>query len=196
MVKLTVSFKGNLIETHQFDGGIITIGRDPDNTICIEASSIAPKHAIIDLEHPKGPQLMREDERFPVEVNGHPTDRHLLAHGDTIRLGNHTLHYANEQANPAIQTPAEPDGEDSAASLQILTGKNIGRVIPLKRALTRLGNHDSVAIIARRKNGYFLSSLTGGERIKINGQPLGDQTIQLSCGDTFEIDNNRLMFHG
>ncbi len=194
MVKLTVSFKGKLIETHQFDGGIITIGRDPDNTISIKALSIAPKHLIIDLEHPKGPQLMRADERFPMEVNGRPTDRHLLAHGDTIRLGNHTLHYAAEQVNPALQTPA--DEEEPEASLQILNGKNIGRLIPLKRALTRLGNHSSVAVIARRKNGYFLASLTGGERIKINGHPLGNQTIQLNCGDTLEIDHNRLMFHG
>lgn len=195
MVKLTVSFKGNPIKTHQFDGGIITIGRDPDNTICIDSLGIAPKHVIIDLEHRKGPQLMREDERFPVEVNGHSTYRHLLAHGDTIRLGKYTLHYADERANPAIQL-AEPDGEESEASLQILSGKNIGRIIPLKRALTRLGNHDSVAVIARRKNGYFLSSLTGGERIKINGNPLKDQTIRLNCGDKLEIDNNQLMFHG
>lgn len=137
---------------------------------------------------------MREDERFPVEVNGHPTDRHWLAHGDIIRLGKHTLHY--EQVNPVIQTPAEPDRKEPEASLQILSGKNIGRIIPLKHALIRLGNHASVAVIARRKNGYFLSSLTGGERIKINGNPLGNQTIRLNCGDKLEIDNNRWMFHG
>lgn len=37
MVKLTVCFNGNPIKIHQFDGGIITIGRDPDNTLRIEA---------------------------------------------------------------------------------------------------------------------------------------------------------------
>lgn len=191
MVKLTVTFQGTPIKIHRCSSGIVTIGRDPDNTICIEAKDIAPKHIVIDLAHPQGPQLMQEDDRFPVEVNGHPTDRHLLASGDTIRFGNYTLHYANDSE----QTPDEPSAEELEASLQILSGKNIGRVIPLKRALTRLGNHDSVAIIARRKNGYFLSSLTGGEKIKINGDPLGNRTVRLNCGDMLEIDHNQLLFH-
>lgn len=101
------------------------------------------------------------------------------------------LNYAGDQEQP----PGESGAEKLEASLQILSGKHIGRVIPLKCALTRLGNHDSVAIIARRKNGYFLSSLTGGEKIKINGDPLGNRIIRLNCGDRLEIDHNQLLFH-
>lgn len=187
MVQLTVSCKGKLLNTYRFDGSIVTIGRDPNNTICLDDPSLAPKHVTIDLDHPKGPQLIREDVRFPVEVNGRPTDCHVLAHGDTIRLGEYILRFADDRIPP----PAEV----LQASLQILNGKHIGRIIPLKHALTRLGNHGSVAVIARRKNGYFLSSLTGGENIKVNGHPLGGQTIQLNGGDKLEIDHCQFLFH-
>ena len=87
-----------------------------------------------------------------------------------------------------------PNAQALEASLQILSGKHIGRVIPLKRALIRLGNHESVAVIARRKDGYFLSSLSGGEKIKLNGHPLEDRTVQLKPGDKLEIDRNLLLF--
>ncbi len=87
-----------------------------------------------------------------------------------------------------------PDAQALQASLQVLNGKHIGRMIPLKRALTRLGNHESVAVIARRKDGYFLSCLSGGENIKLNGNPLGDRTVQLKPGDRLEIDRNLLLF--
>ncbi|MCX8049704.1 MAG: FHA domain-containing protein [Methylohalobius sp.] len=193
MVRLTVSFQGNLVKVHEAASGVITIGQDPDNTLCIEAPDIAPKHAIIDLDHPKGPQLLREDERFLVEVNGVSTARHLLVSGDIIRLGQHILYYADTRT--FLPTQSLGTQEPSEASLQLLNGKNIGRVIPLKRALTRLGNHDSVAVIARRKDGYFLSSLAGDERIKINGYPLKEQTVQLKRGDKLEIDNTQLLFH-
>ncbi|GAB4358783.1 MAG: FHA domain-containing protein [Methylohalobius sp. ZOD2] len=197
MAKLTVSFKGKLVRAHQFDSGVVTVGRDPDNTICIDSLAIAPKHLIIDLEHPDGPQLMREDERFPVEVNGHAIERQRLASGDVIHLGKHTLHYVAEKAGASggdIQAKMPP--KQVEASLQILNGKNIGRVIPLKRALTRLGSDGCIAVIARRQNGHFLSSLEGGDQIKVNGDPLGARTLLLNPGDRLTIAANFFIFHG
>ncbi len=195
MAKLKLSFKGNTIQVHHCDGGVVTVGRDPDNTIRIDSLAIAPKHVIIDLDHPDGPELVREsDDRFPVRVNGKPVDRHQLTDGDIIGLGKHTLTFFAETAPQAPEPPKAPEKEPEAV-LQFLNGKNIGRVIPLKQAMVRLGHTGSgIAVIARRRNGYFLSGLEGDRDIKINGEPLGDRTVALNHGDKIEIDRTRLLF--
>ncbi len=198
MAKLTLSFKGNTIQVHRCDRGIVTVGRDPDNTITIDSLAVAPKHIIIDLDQADGPELVREcDDRFPVRVNGEPVDRRRrLSDGDIIGLGKHTLTFSAETSPRASETAAEtkPPAKEPTAVLQFLNGKNIGRVIPLKQAMVRLGHTDNGAVIARRRNGYFLSSLEGGQDIRINGEPLGDRTVALNHGDKIEIDRSRLLF--
>ena len=207
MPKLTLNFKGQHIQVYHFDSGIITIGSDADNTIRIDNLGIAPKHAIIDLDHSDGPHLFQEDEHFPLQVNNRKISNHLLKHGDTIQLGKYTIDYASDEQvldSPVLEAESEPEPElellfkDSLANdanLQLLNGKNIGRLIPLKQALTRLGKPGKgVAVIARRKEGYFLSSLEGGEKIKINGAILGEQTLPLSHGDKLEIDKHKMLF--
>ena len=197
MAKLTLSFKGNTIKVHRCDRGIVTVGRDPDNTIRIDSLAVAPKHIIIDLDQPDGPELVREsDDRFPVRVNGKPADRHQLTDGDIIGLGKHTLTFSTETSPGTSETDMETPEKEPTAVLQFLNGKNIGRVIPLKQAMVRLGHtgDGAAAVIARRRNGYFLSSLEGGRDIKVNGDPLGDRTVALNHGDQIEIDRSRLLF--
>ncbi len=206
MPKLTLNFKGQPIQVYHFDSGIITIGSDSDNTIQIDNLGIAPKHAIIDLDHSDGPHLFQEDEHFPVQVNHRKASSHALKHGDVIQLGKYTIDFASDEQvldTPVLEpAPEEPELEllfkDSIANeatLQLLNGKNIGRLIPLKQALTRLGKPGKgVAVIARRKEGYFLSSLEGGEKIKVNGATLGERTLSLSHGDKLEIDKHKMLF--
>jgi len=197
MATLTLSFRGTTQKVHRVDSGIITIGRDPDNTLCIDSLAIAPKHVIIDFDHSDGPKLILEDNQYPVLINGKSVDQHQLSHGDLISLGKHTLCYTTDDwDNKALEPPPDFPKPHKEAGLQILNGKNIGRVIPLKRAMTRLGNPGgSIAVIAARKNGFFLSSLEGGERIRVNGQPVGEQTIELTPGDRLEINDNKLLFY-
>ena len=199
MAKLKLSFKGNTLKVHRCDSGIVTVGRDPDNTIRIDSLAVAPKHVIIDLDHPDGPELVREcDDSFPVQVNGKAVQRHRLADGDIISLGKHTLTFSTEASPFAPASPAEPLApveKEPEAILQFLNGKNIGRVIPLKQAMVRLGHSgNGIAVIARRKKGYFLSSLEGGKEIRINGEPLGERTVALNHGDKIEIDRSRMLF--
>ena len=81
------------------------------------------------------------------------------------------------------------------ANLQILNGKHIGRLIPLNRALTRLGKAGSgIVVIARRKEGYFLSPLESEQTIRVNKHSVGQQSIRLAHGDTLEIDETAMQF--
>ncbi len=197
MAKLTLRFRDEIKQVHEFDSGIITIGRDHDNTICIDSLAIAPKHVIIDFDHPDGPRLIKEDDKFPVWINGKEIERHQLEDKDEISLGKHTIVFHARQT-PADEPRSSPDFLDPLpkAGLQVLNGKNIGRLIPIKRSLIRLGNPGgSIAVISLRKDGFYLSSLDGGEQISINGSPLGERTVPLSNGDQLEIEKKKFLFY-
>ena len=76
------------------------------------------------------------------------------------------------------------------ANLQVMNGQHIGRVLPLKKSMTRFGHSGSgVGVIARRKDGYFISSLEGDSRITVNQTPLGNKTISLNNNDVIVIDS-------
>ncbi len=197
MAKLTLRFRDEIKKIHQFDSGIITIGRDHDNTICIDSLAIAPKHVIIDFDHPEGPRLLREDDQFPVRINGKAVERHQLQDRDVISLGKHTIVYQAE-GKPTKDNAETPGYLDPIpqAGLQILNGKNIGRLIPIKRSMIRLGYPGgSIAVIALRKDGFYLSRLDGGGQITINGSPIDDKAIQLNDGDRLQIDDRKFMFY-
>jgi len=195
MAKLTVRFRSEIKKIHRFDQGIITIGRDSDNTICIDSLAIAPKHVIIDFEHPDGPRLIREDDQFPVRINGREVERHTLKDGDVVSLGKHNLLYQEEKT--AKTETASPGFLDPIprAGLQILNGKHIGRLIPIKNPITRIGHPGgSIAVISLRKDGFHLSSLDGEEQILLNGDPIGNKVIPLNDGDRLEIDGRKFLF--
>ena len=81
------------------------------------------------------------------------------------------------------------------ANLQVMDGQHIGRVLPLKKSMTRFGNSGSgIIIITRRKDGYFISSLESNSNITVNKEPLADKTINLSNNDILVIDNTSMQF--
>ena len=81
------------------------------------------------------------------------------------------------------------------ANLQVMDGQHIGRILPMKKAMTRLGRSGGgIAVIARRKEGYFISSLENNSTMTINNQPLGDKTVKLNNNDLIVIDNTTLQF--
>jgi len=61
--------------------------------------------------------------------------------------------------------------------------------------MTRLGHEGAgVIVIARRKDGYFLSALQGHEGLAINDEPLGDRTVQLQRNDVIVVDSTSMQF--
>jgi len=80
--------------------------------------------------------------------------------------------------------------------VQIVNGKHFGKVIPIARGLTRLGieGHET-AVIAHRREGYFLAHLEGSKPPYINGQSIQEHSQQLFDGDNVQIGNIRMVFH-
>ncbi len=68
-------------------------------------------------------------------------------------------------------------------------------VIPLRRSMTRLGTESSgSAVIAHRKEGFFLSTLVAATNVKVNGVDVQEESVPLNHGDILKVGENTLQF--
>lgn len=209
MAKLTLTFKGKPIRAYQFEAGdCISIGRNDENDIQIDSLAVAPVHAEIKFAEGRSVISQKQND-FPLQVNNTLTACHELQHGDQISVGKHVLYFTEETIlleMPATRGSSAVDlkildeelkqsSQAVEAQLQILNGRNIGRVVSLKGGLTRLGKPETgVAVIAKRKDGFYIASLDAGVQIKLNGQAVRDKSIKLNQGDLLEIDRTEMQF--
>jgi len=210
MAKLTLTFKGKVLHSHTLANGTFTIGRDDANDLQIDSLAVAPRHAGISVAGDE--KLVRQlDPAYPLIVNGSPVNEHPLAHGDRIGVGKHQIYFSDNDKPVPTGLPASPErlpeepreaGHSAKhgpatveASLQVLKGKNIGVVIPLRRAMTRLGTEAAgSAVIAHRKEGYFLSALVAINDVKVNNVDIQEESVQLNHGDVLKVGGNTLQF--
>jgi pSer/pThr/pTyr-binding forkhead associated (FHA) protein len=203
MAKLTLTFKGQSLQAIMLKPGEIGIGRDPSNALHIDSLAVAPVHAIIESTGDQA--IIREvNVEFPVFVNGKKVVEHVLGHGDRITIGKHVILYSKDDAfgserladldrEPEVWT--EADAKYFNGSLQVLNGRQIGLVIPLKKSLVRLGKEGSgVVVVAKRKNGYFISPLAEGTSLSVNDKPVKDQAVLLNDGDIIKVNDSLMQF--
>jgi pSer/pThr/pTyr-binding forkhead associated (FHA) protein len=208
MAKLTVFFKDKAIHSGLFENGIVHIGRDETNDITIDSLAVAPAHAVIIIRDGDCTIKQLNDE-FPLIINGEKAKTCNLNNNDTISMGKHDIIFNTTES---VEYPAEfnslidedvkslnqeIDGElrSSAANLQVMSGNNIGKILQLKNAMTRLG-HDGngVVAISKRKEGYFVSVLENSGTITVNNEPLNDKSLKLNTNDVLVVDNTSLQF--
>lgn len=214
MAKLTVFFKYKAIDSLLFDKGVVHIGRDETNELAIDSLAVAPVHAVI-VFRDNVSSIRQLNENFPLIVNGQKVKECELHHNDTITLGKHDVvysvtesthehHYQNKNPEDNIdysKPPSKPsfDMEEEAAlppaSLQVMDGANIGKVLPLKKSMTRLGNAgNGVVAISKRKEGYYISALESKGVMTLNGKPLGNHYLKLNNNDIIVINKTALQF--
>ncbi|CAD6876780.1 FHA domain-containing protein [Methylomonas fluvii] len=211
MAKFTVYFKDNAIHTGVFDSGVVHIGRDETNDLVVDSLAVAPAHAVAVIKD--GNCVLKQlNEKFPLLVNDQHTKEWSLQNNDIINIGKHYIVYNTTDEfseKVLVSTPADFGDADvralnekledavksPEANLQVLNGMHIGRILRLKKAMTRLGHEGAgVIVIARRKDGYFLSALQGHEGLAINDEPLGDRTVQLQRNDVIVVDSTSMQF--
>ncbi|MES9950180.1 MAG: FHA domain-containing protein [Candidatus Thiodiazotropha sp.] len=211
MAKLTLSFKGRVIDVFHIERDKTEIGRNDDCTIPIDSLAIAPVQAVITRNDDQSYLLQAQEEAFPVLVNHEKTEQTTLNHGDVIQVGKHTLSFAEDvmdlsadlgpaPANDQLTGENEPIESDESKStsgvLQIINGDNFGRIIPLNRNMTRIGHAGGdCAMIARRENGYFITFLEGPNPPRINRKPIGNQAQLLTDGDIIDVGGSQMQFH-
>ncbi len=208
MAKLTVFFKDKEIHSCLFRPGVVHIGRDETNDVTIDSLAVAPAHAVLVIRDDAYTIKQLNDE-FPLIINGKKVKTCNLNNNDIISLGKHDILFnttgpveSGSELNSLIDEDVkslnqEIDGEvhSPAANLQFMTGNNIGKILQLKKSMTRIG-HDgnSVIAISKRKEGYFVSVLENNGTITVNNQPLNDKSLKLNTNDVLVIDNTSLQF--
>jgi hypothetical protein len=210
MPKLTLSFKGHVIDVYHLEQEETCIGREETCDITIDSLAVAPQQALLRQSNDQEYQLEAMDEAFPVLLNHEKVEVSTLSHGDVIQVGKHTLSYSDDVmelgADLGASSDAEEDPEpeddlqiDSAgtgAMLQIMTGENFGRIIPLSRNMTRIGHAGGdCAMISKRGDGYFLSLLEGNIPPVVNKISIGNGTHRLNSGDIVEVGGIKMQFH-
>jgi pSer/pThr/pTyr-binding forkhead associated (FHA) protein len=86
--------------------------------------------------------------------------------------------------------PAAPIG-----TVQILSGPNAGKELPLAKALTTLGKPGvQVAVIAKRPQGYFITHVEGANFPIVNGKALDAQAHALHDHDVIELAGVKMEF--
>lgn len=207
MAKLTVFFRDKAIHSGLFKNGVVHIGRDETNDLTIDSLAVAPAHAVIVIRD-DACAIKQLNDQFPLIINGEATKACNLNNNDMISLGKYAVLFNTTES---VEFPAafdsliddvrslnlEINGElhSPAASLQVMNGNNIGKILPLKKAMTRLG-HDGNGVIAisKRKEGYYVSVLENNGTITVNNEPLDDKLLKLKTNDVLVVNNTSLQF--
>jgi hypothetical protein len=203
MATLTLSFKGRLLAVHHLDERPTSIGRDADCRIPIDSLAVAPRNAEI-MTTEMGFLLLALDPDYPVFLNGEQVDQASLHHGDTIQVGKHTLGFSDDSLQlappPGMDTPgleaADVDPATLTAYVQLQSGPKIGRIVVLRRSVTRLSHAGADdLIVTRRKDGYHLSHLEGRTPFRVDSRTVqGDGEARLQNGSLIELEDVRLQF--
>ena len=93
------------------------------------------------------------------------------------------------------QAAGAPAQAGSDGAIQILSGPNAGRELPLSKALTTVGKPGvQVAVIAKRPQGFFLTHVEGAEFPSVNGKALNTQAHQLQDHDIIDLAGVKMEF--
>jgi pSer/pThr/pTyr-binding forkhead associated (FHA) protein len=190
MAKLVLGFQGTILEEFPLSRERVSIGRAPDNDICIENLAVNGHHAVIDTIL-KDSFLIDLDSTNGTFVNGSAITRHHLLNGDYITMGNaitrhplvngdyitmdkYSLTYHSEEyssgdaevektiAMRPSRKRAELPAMPMIGKLQVQNGTSAGREMTLSKPLTKLGKAGfNVAAISRRQQDYYLEHLEG-----------------------------------
>jgi hypothetical protein len=101
---------------------------------------------------------------------------------------------APKSAEPQQATGA-PAQAGTEGAIQILSGPNAGRELPLSKALTTVGKPGvQVAVIAKRPQGFFLTHVEGADFPSVNGKSLDTQAHQLKDHDIIDLAGVKMEF--
>lgn len=199
MAKLSITFKGMPLQAIELGKGETTIGRDPSNAVHIDSLAIADFHAVI-RPTPEGYIIQQLQAAFPVLLNKKQVTEDLLQDGDIIVLGKHSL-YFNQQARSFPQLDEFPNRTPTTefkafeGGFQVMNGKHIGMVIPLKATVTQMGKDGAgMVIVTKGDEGYSISPGSSQVLLTINGQPVTEGEARLTDGDMVRINSALLQF--
>jgi len=110
MAKIVHSRDGTFLREYPLKIGKFNIGRRPDCDIVLDDTTVSGRHAVIEVSknnYMDGLLDIHIEDRGSTngtQVNGRNIKRHLLKHGEVIRIGLHDLTMVDEQTRGFEQT--------------------------------------------------------------------------------------------
>jgi hypothetical protein len=197
MPKLTLTFKDIPLQSVELGSGETGIGSDPSNALYIDSLAIAAFHAVVQST-PVGYVIRQLEANFPVYLNGRQVSEELLSDGDHVLIGKHGLHFTNQPSVAKVNDDHERRppaySQTFEGSFQVMNGKQIGMLIPLKNSVTRIGKEASgMVIVSKGEESYVIAPGSDDLLLTINGRPVKEEAF-LSDGDTVRINSSLLRF--
>lgn len=160
-----------------------TVGRRQYNDIELAHGTVSGEHAVFHMQ--RGDLFVHDlNSRNGTIVNGSATPQKVVKPGDKIQIGIYTLSVASEQ----IATDEDTSEAIRDAYLLPMTGTAGHEVIDLKRPINSVGRKGkSMAVIARRRSGYFITHLEGDVYPVVNGESIGLAAYPLQHDNIIEL---------
>jgi pSer/pThr/pTyr-binding forkhead associated (FHA) protein len=98
MVKFIVFFDSELVKTYELDDTVVTIGRLPENTICISNMGISRRHSKIERATNGSYVLSDLNSLNGTYVNNAKVKKTAISHGDKITIGKYTILFEDGSA--------------------------------------------------------------------------------------------------
>ncbi len=215
MAKLSVYKGGKAVGEIDFDEGL-TLGRNTDNDLHLDDPAISQHHARIEAQDGHF-RLEDLDSTNGTRVNRRQVGKIGLHDGDEISAGPYLLRYSGPDAPPsfqdtmilqledlaqgedrkmdqALETTERADAESLPARIEVLSGDSAGEILRLEEEQTPVGVPGTqVAVVARRRDGYYLVPVGGGLPL-INGEETPPRATRLQDRDRLEIAGVKLSF--
>lgn len=201
MPKMIVSIDGVVIKEVQLTKDRTTLGRRPYNDIVIDNLAVSGEHAVLQMS---GADVFLEDLNSTngTYVNGKAIKKQQLANGDTVEIGKYKIKFIHDgtteshEKTMVINTAqGESAGPTGPAAIRVMSGAAAGREVPLVKVVTTIGKPGvAVAAITKRPHGYVVALVEGANKPTVNGQPLGNEPLQLRHGDVIELAGTQMQF--
>jgi hypothetical protein len=197
MPRLTLTFKEIPLQSVELESGEIGIGSNPSNALYIDSPAIAPFHATVQST-PVGYVIRQLEADFPIYLNNRQVSEELLSNGDHVLIGKHGLHFTDQPSDAKTNENRERKppsySQTFEGSFQVMNGKQIGMLIPLKNSVTRIGKEASgMVIVTKGEDNYVIAPGSDDLLLTINGRPVKEEA-PLSDGDTVRINSSLLRF--
>jgi hypothetical protein len=161
----------------------VTIGRREYCDLVLAHATVSGEHCVIHLQ--KGEIIIRDlNSRNGTLVNGQPVSQQGLAHGDEIDLGVYRLRlFVQNRGLAASEVPV------SFKKASLVSTEPEGLVLELNRPITSVGiQGQQVAVVAKRRNGFFITHVEGLTYPTVNGESIGLAAFPLEHDDTVILD--------
>ena len=116
--KLSLKFYDNVLKEVALSGGVVTIGRQPDNLLRIDNPIVSGHHATIFWEN--NHYVLEDNESFNgTYVNNRSVSRALLSDGDVIVIGKHRIEFHSEVGNRDTSSSSVTQDRSSGCQAQV-----------------------------------------------------------------------------